>query len=115
VICDFSQFAICAQFAIFSQSAICDCSQFAICAQFAVNKKSQIANCEKIANCTQFAICEKLRAEIIDCDCAAVAKIRNFSASFSSFIAPFFDLFESRNIYNEIYSSNLEIKSLTEI
>ena len=36
-------------------------------------------------------------------------------AAFSSFIAPFFDLFESRNIYNEIYSSNLEIKSLTEI
>jgi hypothetical protein len=44
-----------------------------------------------------------------------VVLIAAFSASFSSFIAPFFDLFESRNIYNEIYSSNLEIKSLTEI
>jgi hypothetical protein len=43
-----------------------------------------------------------------------VVLIAAFSASFSS-IAPFFDLFESRNIYNEIYSSNLEIKSLTEI
>ena len=30
----------------------------------------------EIANCAQFAICEKLRAQIIDCDCAAIANFR---------------------------------------